>query len=207
MEKVKNILQQASGNKYDIYYTLYDEHILKSDQPLSIFSYILKFNDKIGDEDDSPADNFSAEEIKSYERKYRDLINEIVWIIAQDNPEEDVFYQKVYDNIFGSSLIPENKKICSIILKILSENVGLIPYYQAKDLLKMDNSIFKNRFEELKNPIVKGVHMLNRRFETLTEMVSQIYRTSMELENEEDKIVFWSALFGIIMHDSDKDEN
>lgn len=204
-KKVNDILESARGNKYDVYYILYNECILNSKSPDKTLRQILTFSKNIGTDDDSEPENISAKEIKNIEQKYMDLIHEIVQVLIEDNPTEEDFYKKLYENVFVNSIFPQDVK--AILVKILAEDVRFIPYYQAKNLMQMTNDDYKIYLEKLKPDIFKAVHMLNRNFATLTEIASQLYSIEGNLETEQDKIVFISAVLGVIMHRHQENED
>ena len=156
--KVNNILMTAKGNKYDVYYTLCDEYITENDEPYVVLKQILEFSDKIGVDDDSEPSNISLTEIKGIEEKYTSLIVEISEVLAEENLEEDEYYKKLYDAIFLSNFLPRTKKTQATFLKILCENVRVVPYYQATNLVKLSNDEFATTFEKLKPHIIKAMH-------------------------------------------------
>lgn len=198
--KINTILTSAPGNKYDIYYTLCNEYMLNATEPEKVLSQILSYGEKIGANDDSEATNLSNEEIRSIESKYMTLINEIVEVIVRENMDLTSFYKKLYETIFLSNFLQQNNKTRAVFLKILSENVRFLPYYQAKNLLTMTNDEYREHFQNLKPYILEAVHMLNRNFDSLTEIASQIYHIERSISNDTDQIVFLSAVLGIIMH-------
>lgn len=198
--RTKDILENAPGNKYDVYYVLCNECISNSQEPYKTLMEVLKYSKSIGADDGSEPANISTEEIKNAEQKYIDLLNEIVQVIVQDNPTEEEFYKKLYENVFISQLLPQNSKSKAILTKILAEDVMLIPYYQAENLLQMSNEEYRDYLERIKPNVLKALHMLNRNFETLTEIASQLYNILDDIEIREDKIVFISAVLAVIMN-------
>ena len=99
-KKVNDILENAPGNKYDVYYVLSNEYLSNAKEPYKILRQILTYSEKIGVEDGSEPTNLSTEEIKTTEQKYIDLINQIVQVLIQDNPSEEDFYKALYENVF-----------------------------------------------------------------------------------------------------------
>ena len=204
--KINTILASAPGNKYDIYYTLCNEYMLNAAEPDKILAQILSYAEKIGASDDSEPTNITSEEIKNVESKYIALINEIVEVMVQENMELDSFYKRLYESIFLSNILQQNNKTRAVFLKILSENVRFLPYYQAENLLIMANDEYREHFQGLKPYILKAMHMLNRNFDSLTEIASQIYQIEKSVPNDTDQIVFLSAILGMIMHRNQEDE-
>lgn len=205
--KVNDILENAPGNKYDVYYVLSNECLSNAEEPDKILRQILTYSKKIGVEDGSEPTNLSTEEIKAAEQKYIDLINQIVQVLIQDNPSEEDFYKALYENVFFSKLLPQNSKAKAIFIKILSENIRFIPYYQAENLLQMSNEKYRECLEKVKPNVLKALHMLNRNFDTLTEIASQLYNIETDIESRDDKIIFISAILGIIMHRQQEDDS
>lgn len=75
--------------------------------------------------------------------------------------------------------------------------VPTLPYYQAIDLLQMENDDFSHRVTQLQPRIKEAIHMLNRHFTQRTEETSQICRLSENL-SKEDNYVYWATLIEII---------
>ena len=194
---VKNILEKAEGNKYDIYYTLCGE-IKKSSSPYEELMIVLEFNNRVGN-DDNLSSLFSDEEIQKIENKYFGLINEIVAHLASDNPKKEMFYKQLYENIFESNLFSQDDKCKSIYLKLLSENILLIPYYYADNLLVMDDASFRDSVDCIKPSIFEAFHMLNRDFESFTELSSQLKRIEEKIDSDNKKRVFWAVIIKRIM--------
>lgn len=204
--KVNDILENAPGNKYDVYYVLSNECLSNAKEPDRILRQILTYSKKIGAEDGLEPTNLSTEEIKVAEQKYIDLIDQIVQVLIQDNPSEEDFYKALYENVFFSKLLPQNSKAKAIFMKILSENIRFIPYYQAENLLQMSNEEYRACLEKVKPDVLKALYMLNRNFDTLTEIASQLYNIENGIDRREDKIIFISAILGIIMHKQQEDD-
>ncbi|MBE6818519.1 MAG: hypothetical protein E7517_05110 [Ruminococcaceae bacterium] len=201
---VKNILENAKGNKYDIYYTLCSE-IVKSASPYEELMNVLEFNNRVGNDDDLSS-FLSDEEIQKIESKYFGLINEIVVHLTIENPSKELFYKKLYENIFESNLFSQNDKCKTIYLKLLSENILLIPYYYADNLLVMDDTSFRDSVDRIKPYIFEALHMLNRDFESFTELSSQLKRIEEKIDNDNEKRVFWAVIIRRIM-DTNMDTN
>lgn len=160
-----------------------------------------------GVDDDSEPSNISLTEIKEIEEKYTSLIVEISEVLAEENLEEDEYYKKLYDAIFLSNFLPRTKKTQATFLKILCENVRVVPYYQATNLVKLSNDEFATTFEKLKPHIIKAMHMLNRNFDTMTEVTSQIYQIEKSITDEQEKIVFLSFVFGFLIRKRNNEDN
>ena len=84
-----------------------------------------------------------------------------------------------------------------MVLKIINEDCVLLPYYQAIDLISMDNDEFKKNLTSLEPAITEAIHMLNRHFLQKTEEASQLLRISQYL-SEEKKCVYWSIILKLI---------
>ena len=70
----------------------------------------------------------------------------------------------------------------------------------------MTNDEYREHFHKLKPYILKAMHMLNRNFDSLTEIASQIYQIEKSVPDDADQIVFLSAVLGMIMHRNQEDE-
>ena len=199
-ERINDVLENATGNKYDVYSVLCKEFISTSITPGKILEQILTHTHKIGTEDDSEPSSISKKEAKTIENNYGRLIGEIACVLMQGDPTEDDFYKKLYLEIFDSELLPQDEKHRIVYLKILIEDIKLLPYYPVTKLLKLSDEDYRDCVNRIKPSIMKAVHMINRHFDTFTEIASQLYDIEGKIEDENDRIVFISSIISMLMN-------
>lgn len=198
IEKVQEIMKTAQGNSLDVYYSLLTDYLLKSDDPESLFAVILSTPRMPFSEDPGPS-NFIGEAIREEViEKYAQLLNDTVERQAEDNPNQDDFYKNLYYIVFRSKVFPDDIHTQTVLLYLLSEETVLIPYYQAVNLLIMENDEFHDNIRRLFPQFQQAAHMLNRRFKSRTEEASQLWEISQQLKSEQEQIVYWAVLISMI---------
>lgn len=204
-ERILNILSKASGHPLDIYKTLVDEHLSKSAAPGEVLKTIIQYSKEVGSADEAPR-LMAENDAKKLVAPYRSLIADIIVILMKDNPPDNIFYQRLYEYIFCSELIPVSSEMHAVILYMLAKPGMYMPYYQATDLLAMSDEEYKNRITQMLPKLHKAIHMLNRGFDSWTEQFSQIWQIEHSFEDEKDQIVFLSAFFSSIIAGKEKEE-
>ena len=63
--------------------------------------------------------------------------------------------------------------------------------------MKMDNNEFREASKMMLPQLRKGMSVLNRGLETNTEVVSQLWPISQELQSDRERIIFFSAIVGL----------
>lgn len=199
IEKVGEILENARGNPLDIYATLYREYLSGSKNPSAVLQQILQFYaHPVGSEDDDSPEVMSSEQERRIKRNYYMLIREIVRVLAMENLPVEEFYEKLYAQIFSSNLFPNSEDVKIVFLKLLGEELPLLPYFQASDLLPMTNEDYQAATERVDGQVTQALHMLNRNFDSRTEEASQLYRIATEILNKEDQTVYWAMVVSIL---------
>ncbi|MBR5233111.1 MAG: hypothetical protein IKW03_02770 [Clostridia bacterium] len=199
IEKLQRMLETASGNPLDIHLVLYRDFISQSETPEQVLRVILEYSSEIGNsEDDSPT-LITEDEAFEYYFEYFELVNATLKTIIDKNLSVEDFYKKLYTNVFKLDLLPQDEKGQAVLLYLLSsKKIQGLPYYQATDLLEMDEELYKEIINRIEDKISLGVYMLDRKFKSKTEEISQLWKLASKLESREEQIVFWSVIIGII---------
>ena len=192
-------LQDAKGNVLDIMYHVYEQFLKESKSPQSLLPIIFEFSEKIGSDEEKSAK--VPDEVREEIEEHFSEINDTATKIAKKNQTLDVFYANLWEDIFVSSPLSQSSERCAVLLKILNENVRVLPYFQAVDLCRMEDSKFKASFEKNRLRIVESTHMLNRHFDQKTEIASQLCRIAKDL-SEEDTYVYWATMISLIERSS-----
>lgn len=195
-DRLLRTLQEAQGNSLDIYYVLCREFLFKDENPSVLLQLILEYPEKIGTDDGASGSVPEQVEIDTA-HQYRELLKNTVALLIKPNDPSDLFYEKLWDAVFRSPTAPAETDQCAVVLKLLIEDIPQLPYYQAHELVSMEDDEYSVRINTLKSRIREAVHMFNRHFSQKTEEVSQICRLGRNL-SPEDECVYWAAMLGLI---------
>lgn len=195
-EKLLKIIKEAQGNSLDIYYVLYEEHLKDNDNPSELLRLIMEFPNEIG-KNDGASEKVSPQIEDEAIRQYGSYLFDTVKLLIKSNDTVEEFYKKLWDTVFLSPTSPKDSEQCAVILKLLSEEIPTLPYYQAVDEIFMENDEFSKRIYALTPRLQEAVHMLNRHFSQKTVESSQLLRLSKDL-SKEDACVYWALLIKMI---------
>lgn len=195
-DKLLKLLHEASGNSLDIYYVIFEEYLNNSDNPPELLRLILEFPDTIG-HDDGASEKVSPQVEKDILQQYKSFLVKTVELLVNKNSPVDLFYKELWKATFCAPTSPKDTDQRAVTLKILNEDIPLLPYYQANDLVSMDSDDFAKELNTLKPQIQEAIHMLNRHFSQKTEESSQLLRLSNNLTRKE-ACIYWATLLSII---------
>ena len=197
--QLAQFLQEAKGNTLDVLYDVYELFLKDSKAPQSLLPIIFEFAEKIGSDEveSEKVLDIVREEIEEHLLEISDTAAKL----AKENQTPDIFYTNLWESIFISSPLAQSSEQCAVLLRLLNENVRVLPYFQAVDLRRMEDSEFKVSLEKIRMQIVESTHMLNRHFEQKTETVSQLYRIAKGL-SQEDTYVYWATMISLIERSS-----
>lgn len=193
--RLVEFIHKAEGHAIDIFYDIYIEFLKDVTTPQTLLPVIFEYEGKIGTED-VECTKVPPEILEEVEAKLPELKN-IVRQIARCNDAPDVFYSKLWNEIFVSSTLPHGNEQHAVILKLLNEKVPLLPYYQAINLCCMEDEEYKKAVDRIRPQIIETIHMLNRHFEQKTERASQMCRI-VNVLSQEDACVYWAAIINLV---------
>ena len=202
-ERLQNVLKESNGFKTDVYNILFKEHIETSDCPGEVLQAILEFDDEIGSEE-GESSFFDKEKIQNTQNHYWPLLHEIIKTIVRENLEINAFYDKLYKMTFQSELFQTDDLTHAVLLEMISEGAGELPYFQIKNTLDLSQDDFSDAVDSIVPWLNRAMVVLNREFNTKTARISQIWNIAQELDSEK-QIVFWTVVIGSIVKHS-KDE-
>lgn len=200
--KIQAICENATGNIYDIYFTLYRECLMDQCDGGIALQKILSEVQNVEFVDDGDSRCINEADVKEITDLYFDLLRIYVRTLARENLEETEFYKRLYEMVFESGLFPQKETIRGVLLYLLAEKIPEIPYFHATNLLKMTSEDYKEAVQRLRPYIDRAICVLNRHFKSRTEESSQIFEIISSLENREDKIVFLSVFINIIQRNT-----
>lgn len=137
---------------------------------------------------------FSEEEYKKAFKSIQPIISTLLNNLVEENVPADQFYVRMWGNISNKDFFPSEVECICAILYLLSS--PLIPYYQMKEPVQMDNEKFKEIGKIIKPQVRKALFALNRKYRQRTEMSSQLIFILDEIDDVEQRIVFMAQLIG-----------
>lgn len=202
-ENLLNTLKRASANATDVYFDLYESYFESGAEPEEALQIILEYPLEIGDVKDKHPQSITQQNESRLTLTFEDIIQGTANRIVQMNLSEKDFYKKLYTTIFcsDSDLYPKSKEEKVIALKILSERVGEVPYYQIKDFDKVSKEEFEDTIERLYPNLQEAFYMLQHQFETTPELAAQIIRIADDIADERERIVFWTVIINKLQSD------
>ena len=206
-EGLKKILENASGNTTDIYFEIYTDYFENGDNPVEALKIILEYSNEIGDRKDENPIKIDYREECRLVAAFEEMISGVTDRIVGMNLTKNEFYEKLYSAIFNSNneIFPQTKEEKVIALKILSESVGAVPYYQILDVEKVSKEEFESGIVRLWSYMQEAIHMLmHRKFSTTPEEAAQVLRIADELTDWKDKVIFWTFLINALRRYKDK---
>lgn len=204
-ENLLNRLKTATGNATDVYFGLYTDFFEAGDEPEKALREILEYEEEIGDtEDKNPARITRQEELRLV-AALEEIISGAANRIAEMNPAKDDFYRKLYRAVFDSDseLFPQSREEKVIALKLLSESVGVVPYFQVMDTERVSREEFKSGINRVWPSVQEAFYMLQRQFPTTPEETAQLLRIADSIPDKKDRIVFWTVIISKLRRDND----
>lgn len=203
-DSLLNTLNKATANATDVYFELYTSYFENGNEPEEALKIILEYPKEIGDSEDKNSKNITWQDENKNILIFEDIINGTAKRIAEMNLTKGDFYKKLYTVIFNSDdeLFPQNKEQKVIALKILSERVKVVPYYQVIETDKVSREEFNEGINRLRPSIQEAFYMLRRRYVTTPERAAQILRIADNLLDKKDKIIFWTLIISELLENS-----
>lgn len=208
VERLKDTLERASGNTTDIYFGLYADYMENESEAVEALKTILEYPKEIGDRKDKNPTNISYQEENRLIGIFEEMITGLTERITELNLTKDDFYKKLYFTIFNSDneLFPQKREEKVIALKILSESVSAVPYFQV---IMYTEKISRDEFADgigrlMENKkIQEATHMLQRQFSTTPEEAAQLLRIEDGIADKKDRIIFWTFLINALRREKD----
>lgn len=206
-ESLIRTLDNASANQTDIYYRLYEDYFEKGDKPEEALQIIIEYSREIGDAKDNNPQKISRQEENRISSMFEGIIFGIVNRITEMNLPREEFYKKLYAALFNSDneLFPQSKEEKVIALKILSERVLAIPYYQIIETEKISKEEFTEGLHSLQSSFQEAYYMLNRQFSTTPEEGAQIVRIADNIKDKRQQIIFWTVIINNLRDSNEKE--
>lgn len=195
-KNLRQYLEHISGSLPDICAEIF-YCFLKEDSSNAArnFQCFLELWPDVGTDQTAEAGKYFSEE--EYEKTFesiRPIISTLLNNLVEENTPADQFYARMWDSISNKDFFPSDVEcICAILYALASP---LIPYYQMKDPVRMDNEKFNEIGKIIKPQVKKALFALNRKYRQRTEVSSQLVFLLEEIDDVEQRIVFMAKLIG-----------
>lgn len=206
-ESLVATLESASANATDVYLRLYEDYFVNGDEPEEALRIILEYPREIGDVDDSNPQGITRQEENRIADSLENVINGTVNRIADMNLTQREFYKSLYKTLFESDngVFPQSKEEKAITLKILSEDVRAVPYYQVMEFDRISREEFNEEIDNLQTHLQEAYYMLNRQFPTTPAQAAEIVRIADTIEDRKQRIVFWTVIINSLRNVNEKE--
>lgn len=140
----------------------------------------------------------SQEELMLVDWKYFNLLEAMIYRLVDENMDEALFYEKLYECVFQSPLFAvKNDEERAILLFFMIARINVLPYFHIENTSPIDKQEFTEILNRLSPEIQKVVHILNRRIVSRTEEAAALYQLLNQVEDEEEKVVLLSTMLRI----------
>ena len=194
VKQVIKFLEEKQLNPIDVCEAFLKDIIPKSKKPWIFFQIFIENWEKVG-KDNVPSVLLSQDEEELVKNKYKLLLLEIVRAIYRETKESNLFYKKLYEVVFKSGIFPTDKKTTAVLLKMMTKEISILPYYKVDNLLLMSDVEFNNAMQKIRPQLRKAEGAFLRGFGSRTELVSQLYTIASEINDRDLEIVFWSVMY------------
>ena len=194
-KKIDETLALASGEKINICHVLLRliDEAPEADRP-SLFRHVADCFDEVDSSRDVTMDEFiSKGEQEQLERRYGDVVDDMLNMLVGDNPEEGEFYSKLW-NLINNPLFGDAKTRTFAFYYVMIDKK--IPYFKLDPGLRMGNEEWRTTAKALRSRRAKIRFILNREFEQRSEEADLVLRELVAVEDNERV-----ALMGYVIYE------
>lgn len=206
-ESLIRTLESATANATDVYFKLYEDYLEKGDEPEEALRIILEYPREIGDTEDRNPQSIARQEESRMLYSLGDLVDGMTIRIAEMNLPQEDFYRRLYQALFRSDgdLCPQSKEEKVIALKILSERVWAVPYYQTVRTTELTKAEIEEGLETIQKKLQEAFYMLNRPFPAKPERAAQILRIADTITDRKLQIIYWTVILDHLRNKGERD--
>ena len=193
---ILEILRKPNISHIEKYKEIIEKYFIDDEQAALALQNIVECTSFVANDEVEELGN-----LQIIEKTYKRIITDLVWIVVDKNLPINDFYNTIYSEIFKNSFYPQDINSKSVYIKILSEDIPILPYYFADSLVKMTDNEYKENIDRIKPSIQKAIHMLNRHFDSYTEIASELIAIQNKLEGDStNEIVYWATVLSAILN-------
>ena len=196
LEYIYDQIEAWDGHPFDLMLELIQDLSYTQSLTEDFLEYILNYPKPMGNSEVKPK-SITIDDLALYSYRYNSFLFEMVNALTRENPSKEVFYKQLKKNIFDSDFLPEDTIHQAFYLMVLVEQVNLLPYYEAENLLELEDEQYRDLIREIRPQIHKALHMNSRLFDTKTNKASQYWEIASTLKTREQQIVYWSVVLDI----------
>lgn len=148
-------------------------------------------------EREESSDVVSKDMIMYLKRKYYDLLIALIDRLVDENQEEVVFYDRLYEIVFHSELFHLDEIEKTIILYFLIARINVLPYYKIETKERISKEDFTQIVDELSPLLKKVVHVINRNYFSRAQEAEALCNILDEVTDTRSRAVLLSAMFQI----------
>lgn len=161
-----------------------------------IFREIIENKNQIANGEKKVPDELSRK-IDVLYVKYFSYLQELVFLLVREYYDRETFYSKLYAKVFRSDLLAKTDNEKWIMLFFLADGIKGLPYYPFKKNIDIQNEEFSEIIDKISDILDSAMSVMETRYSTRTEEVGHLYELAENLENEKEKIVFWTVVIGM----------
>ncbi len=200
-DKIDELLEVVKANQTMIWDTcLAVWEFISQKEPPEKAEYFVLFMSQIGIEQVEPEDieqYFSKELLEHIGSDIKSLEDRVVDNLIRQKPEEDVFYEKLYEKICDSSLLPDLDAQTAFFTCLWLD--PRIPYFYLDDGYRLSNEEYAATRREIMPALKKADYVLVHPFRQKTQRASHLMALADSLANERQKTVYWANVIAHIM--------
>lgn len=187
----------TKGSRYDKAVIVYDL-IMESQFPKMSLMYFLENADYIDSSEEKEVEAyFTAQQLKSLEKQYSDLVDAIINKLTLCHYKKEKFYEEVWEKVLNSDMLFDSKNVKIYALgRIWSD--ARIPYFWVKDGLKMSNEEFIAIIERKKELLQEANFILNCKYEQKTETGSLLLNILERCDDNKEKAVVMAGILDFL---------
>ncbi len=206
-ESLIRTLESATANATDVYFSLYEDYLENGDEPEEALRIILEYPREIGDTEDRNPKSIARQEESRMVYSLESFVSGMTIRIAEMNLPQEDFYRRLYQVFFkgDDDFCPCGKEEKVIALKILSESVWAVPYYQITETTCVNREEIEEGIEAIQKSLQEAFYMLNRPFRTKPERAAQMLRIADAISDKKLQIIYWTVILDHLRNKSERD--
>lgn len=192
-DRIETILASGKGTKINLCYAIYKliEQASPADAP-RLLQFTAEIIDTIESSEEISTGTFiSTNEEEVLKDRYGELVDGMLKLLINDNPEEMDFYEGIWSIVNNPVLKDERARVFAFYYILIDSR---IPYFHLEQGLKMANEDFQRRIKRLTKKLAKIRFILVRDFSQRTEGASLLVQELNSENSFEDQVILMSWL-------------
>ena len=185
--EVDTTLALGDGKKINICYALFKiiEKVKPDQQPALLRHVAESFDESESSHELKIGDFISDNEKDQLKKKYGDLVDEMLDMLLNENPQEDHFYKSLWEMLHNPIFGDEKSRIFALYYVLIDRR---IPYFHLEAGFKMSNEDWRSTSLRLRRERAKIRFILASHFSQRSEEGDLILKELDRAQTYEDKI-------------------